>query len=74
MERKVRDSCGSSGTGETPQSLMPRGCSPPAPRKASILTFQSTTQFKKKTPVLFNERYYFNFNEYILRQSRYFHT
>ncbi|MFJ5747873.1 hypothetical protein ACIP97_04620 [Peribacillus frigoritolerans] len=32
---EVRDSCGSSGTGETPQRLR-RGGSPPAPRKASI--------------------------------------
>ncbi|WP_201765858.1 hypothetical protein [Bacillus sp. 1NLA3E] len=29
------DSCGSSGTGETPQALKRRGGSPPAPRKAS---------------------------------------
>ncbi|AZV62279.1 hypothetical protein DOZ91_18110 [Peribacillus frigoritolerans] len=31
---EMRDSCGSSGTGETPQRLR-RGGSPPAPRKAS---------------------------------------
>ncbi|TDK58431.1 hypothetical protein E2K98_23670 [Bacillus salipaludis] len=45
MERKVRDSCGSSGTGETPQALKRRGGSPPAPRKASILERKSTTTF-----------------------------
>ncbi|MDQ7864233.1 hypothetical protein RCO48_33530 [Peribacillus frigoritolerans] len=31
---EVRDSCGSSGTGETPQAFMPRRLT--APRKASI--------------------------------------
>nr|WP_077247865.1 hypothetical protein [Bacillus sp. FJAT-27225] len=46
MERKVRDSCGTSGTGETPQSLWRRGGSPHAPRKASILERKSTTASK----------------------------
>ncbi|WP_226655466.1 hypothetical protein [Pseudalkalibacillus hwajinpoensis] len=35
MKRKVLDSCGISGTGETPQECKRRGGSPPAPRKAS---------------------------------------
>nr|WP_090741335.1 hypothetical protein [Mesobacillus persicus] len=35
MERKALDSCGGSGTGETPQERKRRGGSPPAPRKAS---------------------------------------
>ncbi|WP_090741470.1 hypothetical protein [Bacillus persicus] len=35
MERKALDSCGSSGTGETPQERKRRGGSPHAPRKAS---------------------------------------
>ncbi|PLT27963.1 hypothetical protein CUU66_21115 [Peribacillus deserti] len=34
MQWKVRDSCGSSGTGETPQAIR-RGGSPHAQRKAS---------------------------------------
>ncbi len=41
----MRDSCGSSGTGETPQALKRRGGSPPAPRKASILERKSTSKF-----------------------------
>ncbi|TKD69313.1 hypothetical protein FBF83_15055 [Pseudalkalibacillus hwajinpoensis] len=45
MERKVLDSCGISGTGETPQERKRRGGSPPAPRKASILKRKSTTPF-----------------------------
>ncbi|TDK65164.1 hypothetical protein E2K98_02695 [Bacillus salipaludis] len=49
MERKVRDSCGSSGTGETPQALKRRGGSPPAPRKASILERKSTTKFNEQS-------------------------
>ena len=35
------DSCGTSGTGETPQERKRRGGSPPAPRKASILERKS---------------------------------
>ncbi|MGD8030804.1 hypothetical protein ACP9MY_15610, partial [Pseudobacillus badius] len=36
------DSCGISGTGETPQVLWHRGGSPPAPRKAKRLEWTST--------------------------------
>ncbi|WP_289320566.1 hypothetical protein [Peribacillus simplex] len=46
---EVRDSCGSSGTGETPQAF-----SPPAPRQASIwrgnqplTTWQIATKYVK---------------------------
>ncbi|KZR56869.1 hypothetical protein A3781_06330 [Bacillus badius] len=35
------DSCGISGTGETPQALWRRGGSPPAPRKAKRLEWKS---------------------------------
>ncbi|WP_090748755.1 hypothetical protein [Bacillus persicus] len=35
MELQALDSCGSSGTGETPQERKRRGGSAPAPRKAS---------------------------------------
>jgi hypothetical protein len=35
LECKVRDSCGISGTGETPNGAKRRGGSPHAPRKAS---------------------------------------
>ncbi|WP_134402132.1 hypothetical protein [Peribacillus frigoritolerans] len=41
---EVRDSCGSSGTGETPRRLR-RGGSPPAPRKASIWWKSTTTHY-----------------------------
>ena len=37
------DSCGTSGTGETPQERKRRGGSPPAPRKASILERKLTS-------------------------------
>ncbi|MDQ0481379.1 hypothetical protein QO000_000332 [Alkalihalobacillus hemicentroti] len=40
------DSCGTSGTGETPQERKRRGGSPPAPRKASILERKLTTYLK----------------------------
>ncbi|PKG21613.1 hypothetical protein CWS01_21490 [Niallia nealsonii] len=43
----MRDSCGISGTGETPQAIR-QGGSPPAPRKASILERKSTYSFKSK--------------------------
>ncbi|MDN4071531.1 hypothetical protein QYF49_00610 [Fictibacillus sp. CENA-BCM004] len=42
MECKVRDSCGTSGTGETRRRLR-RGGSSHAPRKASSLKRKSTT-------------------------------
>nr|WP_139195399.1 hypothetical protein [Mesobacillus persicus] len=51
MEWKVRDSCGSSGTGETPQEPWRRGGSPHAPRKASILERKSTTPCLKATNI-----------------------
>ena len=35
LRYRHEDSCGSGGTGETPQALKHRGGSPPAPRKAS---------------------------------------
>nr|WP_301551221.1 hypothetical protein [Alkalihalobacillus hemicentroti] len=45
------DSCGTSGTGETPQERKRRGGSPPAPRKASILerkfTYYSNNVYEK---------------------------
>ncbi|MFG6497500.1 hypothetical protein P8610_19210 [Fictibacillus sp. UD] len=43
MECKVRDSWGSSGTGETPNGAKRRGGSPHAPRKASTQERRSTT-------------------------------
>ncbi|TCJ03360.1 hypothetical protein E0Y62_14790 [Cytobacillus praedii] len=46
MERKVRDSCGSSGTGETPQERQRRGGSPPTPRKASTWSGNQLYQTK----------------------------
>nr|WP_286170706.1 hypothetical protein [Bacillus sp. NTK071] len=42
------DSCGTSGTGETPQERMRRGGSPPAPRKASILERKLTHSYSNK--------------------------
>nr|WP_301552960.1 hypothetical protein [Alkalihalobacillus hemicentroti] len=39
------DSCGTSGTGETPQERERRGGSPPAPRKASILERKLTLSY-----------------------------
>ncbi|TDK59516.1 hypothetical protein E2K98_18960 [Bacillus salipaludis] len=47
MQGRNSVSCGSSGTGETPQALKRRGDSPPAPRKASILEWKSTTKFNR---------------------------
>jgi hypothetical protein len=44
----VRDSCGISGTGETPAGLNSLGGSPHAPRKASILKRKSTTSKNNK--------------------------
>ncbi|TCJ06485.1 hypothetical protein [Cytobacillus praedii] len=43
MEREVRDSCGRSGTDETPQERLRRGGSSPTPRKASSLQRKSTS-------------------------------
>ncbi|KAB7705503.1 hypothetical protein F9802_13235 [Bacillus aerolatus] len=42
------DSCGISGTGETPQELLRRGGSPPAPRKAKRLEWKSTDPIHKR--------------------------
>ncbi|GLY12488.1 hypothetical protein Bbad01_37040 [Bacillus badius] len=42
------DSCGISGTGETPQVLWHRGGSPPAPRKAKRLEWTSTALIYKQ--------------------------
>ncbi|TKD66463.1 hypothetical protein FBF83_20030 [Pseudalkalibacillus hwajinpoensis] len=52
------DSCGTSGTGETPQERKRRGGSPPAPRKASILE-------RKLTHAMYTNRSLFN----VLRAS-----
>jgi leucyl-tRNA synthetase len=44
----VRDSCGISGTGETPNGAKRQGGSPPTPRKASILERKSTTTYSRR--------------------------
>jgi len=54
LERKVRDSCGSSGTDETPQAR--RGGSAHAPRNASILEWKSTNYFFYSNKVYENNR------------------
>ncbi|TKD70620.1 hypothetical protein FBF83_08315 [Pseudalkalibacillus hwajinpoensis] len=55
------DSCGMSGTGETPQERKRRGGSPPAPRKASILEWKSTptliATMSPKRAFLYNEQF-----------------
>nr|WP_231557206.1 hypothetical protein [Bacillus badius] len=43
------DSCGISGTGETPQELWRRGGSPPAPRKAKRLEWKATALIRRQT-------------------------
>ncbi|WP_090743651.1 hypothetical protein [Mesobacillus persicus] len=44
LERKALDSCGSSGTGETPQERERRGGSAHAPRKASAWSGKQLTR------------------------------
>ncbi|MDP4551442.1 hypothetical protein Q9251_11170 [Alkalihalobacillus macyae] len=59
------DSCGTSGTGETPQERKRRGGSPPAPRKASILEWKSCSYSKnayEKNPLFPLDRF-FHFTE-----------
>jgi hypothetical protein len=58
LERKVRDSCGISGTGETPKDTKCRGGSPHAPRKASNLERKSTSSISNnvyKQPLFFRK-------------------
>ncbi|MDP4550660.1 hypothetical protein Q9251_07170 [Alkalihalobacillus macyae] len=49
------DSCGISGTGETPQERKRRGGSPPAPRKASILERKLTHSFSNNVYMINND-------------------
>ncbi|TKD72269.1 hypothetical protein FBF83_05625 [Pseudalkalibacillus hwajinpoensis] len=65
MERKVLDSCGTSGTGETPQDqcFVRRGGSAPAPRKASILERKSFTLIA----TMFTKRAFYKEEKEIIR-------